>query len=140
MDGKSCRNFKTKREPEEVKTVLKSLVTNELVRVSFIFRIKSYKYFYYFKNQYIERLLEIQRLCAQSSFFPSHELIGSSLLFVNDNCKASVWMIDFEKTKKYEGEIKHNVQWVSTASVILYLYQLRGLYESIKLLKLKAKC
>ena len=33
MEGKSCRNFKTKREAEEVETVLKSLVTNELVRV-----------------------------------------------------------------------------------------------------------
>ena len=33
MEGKSCRNFKTKREPEELETVLKSLVTNELVRV-----------------------------------------------------------------------------------------------------------
>ena len=34
VSGKSFRNFKTKREREEVETVLKSLVTNELVRVS----------------------------------------------------------------------------------------------------------
>ena len=33
VEGKSCRNFKTKRERGEVETVLKSLVTNELVRV-----------------------------------------------------------------------------------------------------------
>ena len=34
VSGKSFRNFKTKREPEEIKTVLRSLVTNESVRVS----------------------------------------------------------------------------------------------------------
>ena len=35
--GKSFRNFKTKREAEEIKTVLKNLVTNETIRVSWKF-------------------------------------------------------------------------------------------------------
>ena len=66
--------------------------------------------------EYLRRLKLIERLCAQSSFFSTHEIIGSSLLFVNDESKASVWMIDFEKTRKYEGEhkLEHNKPWVTT--------------------------
>ena len=47
MEGKSCRNFKTKREPEELETVLKSLVTNELVRVMFGLTSKVFSNFTY---------------------------------------------------------------------------------------------
>lgn len=41
------------------------------------------------------------------------QVIGSSLLFVHDKVKASVWMIDFGKTVPLpEGfQIKHNVPW-----------------------------
>ena len=67
----------------------------------------------------MRRLKQIERLCGQSSFFSTHEIIGSSLLFVNDDSKASVWMIDFEKTRKYEGEqkLEHNTAWVNIVLV-----------------------
>ena len=55
-------------------------------------------------------------MCAKSSFFSSHEFIGSSLLFVSDESRASVWMIDFEKTREYEGKLHHDTQWVSPAN------------------------
>ena len=64
------------------------------------------------KEQYQERLKLIKSLCLKSSFFSSHELIGSSLLFVHDENKASVWMIDFEKTRPANKVMNHDVQWV----------------------------
>ena len=68
---------------------------------------------------YLDRLRLIQALCEKSEFFASHELIGSSLLFVHDEEKASVWMIDFEKTRSLDGEfsISHDKEWVSQGVV-----------------------
>ena len=65
---------------------------------------------------YLERVRLIKTLCEKSDFFSSHELIGSSLLFVHDEESAGVWMIDFEKTRRVEGElhITHQKDWVST--------------------------
>lgn len=48
-----------------------------------------------------------------SDFFNSHEVIGSSLLFVHDRTQASVWLIDFAKTVVLPSHIKidHNSVW-----------------------------
>eukprot|EP00095_Tigriopus_kingsejongensis_P007820 maker-scaffold204_size260821-snap-gene-1.45 protein:Tk07820 transcript:maker-scaffold204_size260821-snap-gene-1.45-mRNA-1 annotation:"GE17061" len=48
--------------------------------------------------QYLERLRVIRSSLEGSKFFHEHELIGSSLLFVHDSKKASIWLIDFGKT------------------------------------------
>ena len=42
----------------------------------------------------MKRLREIGFLCRNSSFFKEHDMIGSSLLFVNDESQANIWMID----------------------------------------------
>ena len=68
--------------------------------------------------QYLERLRWIRSLCAQSPFFASHELIGSSLLFVHDQNSASAWLIDFEKTRPVSDSIKHDRVWVSKLSCV----------------------
>lgn len=48
-----------------------------------------------------------------SDFFKSHEVIGSSLLFVHDKKSASVWLIDFAKTVRLPKDINidHNSKW-----------------------------
>lgn len=48
-----------------------------------------------------------------SAFFQSHEVIGSSLLFVHDNLNASIWLIDFAKTVELPQNvaIDHNSAW-----------------------------
>merc|ERR1712117_448423 len=94
VDGRCCRNFKTTRELHDVKKILQKFTTDPNIR-----------------EQYQERLKLIKSLCLKSSFFSSHELIGSSLLFVHDENKASVWMIDFEKTRPTNKIMHHDVQW-----------------------------
>lgn len=58
--------------------------------------------------KYIQRLKAIRATLECSDFFQTHEVIGSSLLFVHDRCQASVWLIDFAKTVVLPGDIKIN--------------------------------
>uniref|UniRef100_A0A3Q2WSR2 Kinase n=1 Tax=Haplochromis burtoni TaxID=8153 RepID=A0A3Q2WSR2_HAPBU len=62
---------------------------------------------------YHSRLLALSDALKNSPFFRTHEVIGSSLLFVHDHSKASVWMIDFGKTTPLPDsqELRHNVPW-----------------------------
>lgn len=48
-----------------------------------------------------------------SEFFQTHEVIGSSLLFVHDSVQAGIWLIDFAKTVELpeKVEIDHNSAW-----------------------------
>lgn len=48
-----------------------------------------------------------------SDFFRSHEVIGSSLLFVHDRKQANVWLIDFAKTVQLPENhlINHSSTW-----------------------------
>ncbi|MEQ2252320.1 hypothetical protein ILYODFUR_020622 [Ilyodon furcidens] len=65
-------------------------------------------------NAYHSRLLDLKDALRGSEFFRTHEVIGSSLLFVHDHNKASVWMIDFGKTTPIPDsrELQHVVPWV----------------------------
>lgn len=48
-----------------------------------------------------------------SDFFKSHEIIGSSLLFVHDKRKVSIWLIDFAKTVPLPENVRidHSTKW-----------------------------
>lgn len=48
--------------------------------------------------KYIQRLKAIRATLQRSDFFQTHEVIGSSLLFVHDRNQACIWLIDFAKT------------------------------------------
>lgn len=97
-DGTSSKDFKTTKNKEQVLDAFSdfSSASSSIVK------------------QYLKRLQEIRRALDTSSFFKTHELIGSSLLFVHDSTKACVWLIDFGKTVPLpEGaNIDHKTPWV----------------------------
>lgn len=83
-------------------------------------------------NKYLTRLKEIRETLEISPFFKTHEVIGSSLLFVHDSKKrAKVWMIDFGKTTPLpEGEeLTHRASWVEGNREDGYLYGLDSLVD-----------
>ncbi|EDO46853.1 predicted protein, partial [Nematostella vectensis] len=66
------------------------------------------------RSKYLRRLKAIRATLEASAFFSSHEVIGSSLLFVHDSSgHASVWMIDFGKTVPVaDGRVlDHRTPW-----------------------------
>ncbi|XP_051952359.1 inositol-trisphosphate 3-kinase B [Xyrauchen texanus] len=85
-------------------------------------------------NTYLNRLREIRGILEISPFFKTHEVIGSSLLFVHDKREhAKVWMIDFGKTTPLpEGkELSHRATWVEGNREDGYLYGLDHVIDII---------
>ncbi|XP_024859980.2 inositol-trisphosphate 3-kinase C-like, partial [Kryptolebias marmoratus] len=82
---------------------------------------------------YHSRLLDLKDALRNSSFFRTHEVIGSSLLFVHDHNKASVWMIDFGKTTPLPDtrELQHSVPWTEGSREDGYLIGLTSLITSL---------
>ncbi|XP_035018266.2 inositol-trisphosphate 3-kinase A [Hippoglossus stenolepis] len=83
---------------------------------------------------YHSRLLALSDALMNSPFFRTHEVIGSSLLFVHDHISmASVWMIDFGKTTPVHDTIKlrHNIPWVEGSREDGYLIGLTSLITSL---------
>ncbi|KAF1384841.1 hypothetical protein PFLUV_G00124370 [Perca fluviatilis] len=83
---------------------------------------------------YHSRLLALSDALKNSLFFRTHEVIGSSLLFVHDHSnKASVWMIDFGKTTPVPdtSELRHNIPWAEGSREDGYLIGLTSLITSL---------
>ncbi|XP_071387017.1 inositol-trisphosphate 3-kinase A-like [Centroberyx affinis] len=83
---------------------------------------------------YHSRLQALSDALKDSAFFRTHEVIGSSLLFVHDDSsKANVWMIDFGKTTPVPdtGELRHNVPWDEGSREDGYLIGLASLTSSL---------
>lgn len=81
-DGTSSKDFKTTRTRDQVLTSLNSFLQG----------------YSHAASRYVQQLKVIKVMLEDSPFFNSHELIGSSLLFVHNETKATVRMIDFAKT------------------------------------------
>ncbi|BFZ12384.1 hypothetical protein BsWGS_15423 [Bradybaena similaris] len=97
-DGNSSKDFKKTRTRDSIVDVMKSFVGANKQIV----------------EGYINRLKELMKTQETSNFFLSHEVIGSSLLFVHDaDGNVGVWMIDFGKTAPLPQGIKidHRSEW-----------------------------
>ncbi|TTK94549.1 Inositol-trisphosphate 3-kinase C [Bagarius yarrelli] len=82
-DGTCNTNFKRTKYKEEVAQVLNDFVDSNVMLM----------------RSYQQRLKELRLILEKSDFFKTHEVVGSSLLFVHDRSgRSGVWMIDFGKT------------------------------------------
>ncbi|KAL3875092.1 hypothetical protein ACJMK2_038026 [Sinanodonta woodiana] len=80
--------------------------------------------------KYLQRLKAMQATLEVSPFFQTHEIIGSSLLFVhNKQGQASVWMIDFGKSEPLPENmsITHCSEWVEGNHEDGYLIGIKNL-------------
>lgn len=96
--GGSSKDFKTTRTREQVTEALRRFVEGYAHAIP----------------KYLQRLKAIRATLKASPFFASHEVVGSSLLFVHDAKNAGVWMIDFAKTlplPQHLPRIRHDAEW-----------------------------
>ncbi|XP_047244201.1 inositol-trisphosphate 3-kinase B isoform X2 [Girardinichthys multiradiatus] len=118
-----------KKEDGTVNRDFKKTKTREQVVAAFNDFVKGDKEIL---NKYLTRLKEIRATLEISPFFKSHEVIGSSLLFVHDSRKrAKVWMIDFGKTTPLTDgeELTHRASWVEGNREDGYLFGLDSLVD-----------
>ncbi|XP_062860960.1 inositol-trisphosphate 3-kinase Cb isoform X2 [Trichomycterus rosablanca] len=115
-DGTCNTNFKKTKHRDQVIKALNDFVDgNALVMVS-----------------YLQRLEELRRVLEMSEFFRTHEVVGSSLLFVHDaSGQAQVWMIDFGKTVPLppHQHLDHRTPWAEGNREDGYLWGLDNLIE-----------
>lgn len=81
---------------------------------------------------YLQQLEELRSVLEKSPFFRTHEVVGSSLLFVHDaSGQARVWMIDFGKTVPLPEPLTldHRTSWVEGNREDGYLWGLDNLVE-----------
>ncbi|KAI4886816.1 hypothetical protein NFI96_018383 [Prochilodus magdalenae] len=98
-DGTCNTNFKRTKCKDEVMQALEDFVDNNMSV------LKSYH----------QRLKELRLVLENSDFFKTHEVVGSSLLFVHDHSgRVGVWMIDFGKTVPLSPPLTldHRSPWV----------------------------
>lgn len=84
------------------------------------------------QSRYIQRLRAIKATLEVSEFFATHEVIGSSLLFVHDADKANIWLIDFAKSRLLPPgvpPITHKAPWIEGNHEDGYLIGLRNLID-----------
>lgn len=115
-DGTCNTNFKKTKHREQVMQALEDFVggNTQILKL------------------YLQRLEELRSVLEQSHFFRTHEVVGSSLLFVHDaSGKARVWMIDFGKTVPLPDPrtLDHRTPWVEGNREDGYLWGLDNLID-----------
>ncbi|XP_042286175.1 inositol-trisphosphate 3-kinase C isoform X2 [Thunnus maccoyii] len=81
---------------------------------------------------YLRRLKQLRQVLETSHFFRTHEVVGSSLLFVHDwNGQTGIWMIDFGKTVALPAPLTldHRTPWVEGNREDGYLWGLDNLID-----------
>ncbi|XP_063002368.1 uncharacterized protein LOC134412392 [Elgaria multicarinata webbii] len=92
-------------------------------------------------STYLARLKSMHKALEESTFFKTHEVIGSSLLFLHDRKgQASVWMIDFGKTLPSPANclLHHDVAWTHGNHEDGYLIGLQHLIDTVQVTLHKA--
>nr|XP_019944092.1 PREDICTED: inositol-trisphosphate 3-kinase C-like [Paralichthys olivaceus] len=115
-DGTCNTNFKKTKHREQVMQALRDFVDGNTQILKL----------------YLQRLEELRSVLEQSHFFRTHEVVGSSLLFVHDaSGKARVWMIDFGKTVPLPDPqtLDHRTPWVEGNREDGYLWGLDNLID-----------
>lgn len=118
-DGTCNTNFKKTQALEQVTQVLEDFVDRDPGVL----------------RKYVARLEQLRDTLEQSPFFRTHEVVGSSLLFVHDRSGlAKVWMIDFGKTVALPAHqtLSHRLPWAEGNHEDGYLW---GLDNMIHLLQ-----
>ncbi|KAJ0022045.1 hypothetical protein NQD34_009535 [Periophthalmus magnuspinnatus] len=115
-DGTCNTNFKKTKQKEQVMKALEDFVegNNQILKL------------------YLHQLKELRSVLEKSPFFRTHEVVGSSLLFVHDaSVKARVWMIDFGKTVPLPDQqtLDHRTPWVEGNQEDGYLWGLDNLID-----------
>uniref|UniRef100_A0A8C1YPF2 Kinase n=1 Tax=Cyprinus carpio TaxID=7962 RepID=A0A8C1YPF2_CYPCA len=115
-DGSCNTSFKKTKHKEQVMKALSDFVdgNTQLLR------------------SYLQRLEELRSALETSEFFRTHEVVGSSLLFVHDaSGLARVWMIDFGKTVPLPTPqtLDHRTPWAEGNREDGYLWGLDNLIE-----------
>ncbi|KAK8736753.1 hypothetical protein OTU49_004633 [Cherax quadricarinatus] len=114
-DGTSSKDFKTTRTREQVLAALNSFLQG----------------YSHAATRYVQQLKSIKATLETSTFFKTHELIGSSLLFVHNDTSALVRMIDFAKTIPLPENvhITHRSPWSEGTHEDGYLLGLENLID-----------
>ncbi|CAL8362024.1 unnamed protein product [Merluccius merluccius] len=115
-DGTCNTNFKKTKCREQVKQTLVDFVDGNIQILEL----------------YLQRLEELRSVLEKSEFFRTHEVVGSSLLFVHDATgQARVWMIDFGKTVPLPSPLTldHRTPWQEGNREDGYLWGLDNLID-----------
>ncbi|XP_030236002.1 inositol-trisphosphate 3-kinase Cb isoform X1 [Gadus morhua] len=115
-DGTCNTSFKTTRHLQKVKQALEDFVDGNIQILEL----------------YLQRLQELRSVLETSEFFRTHEVVGSSLLFVHDATgNARVWMIDFGKTAPLPSPqtLDHRTPWAEGNREDGYLWGMDNLID-----------
>lgn len=119
-------------EAGSVKKNFKKMKSREQIMETFVIFTKSRQDILV---AYVKRLESMQAALKESEFFRTHEVIGSSLLFVHDRRgTANIWMIDFGKTTVTPAHIslRHDVAWEPGTHEDGYLLGLQNLIDTLQ--------
>uniref|UniRef100_A0A8D8XY52 Kinase n=1 Tax=Cacopsylla melanoneura TaxID=428564 RepID=A0A8D8XY52_9HEMI len=80
------------------------------------------------------RLKDMRRRLEHSKYLQSHEIVGSSILIIYDECRAGAWLIDFAKTRALPSglQVNHRSTWAPGNHEEGFLYGLDQLIQSFE--------